>query len=57
MTPQISPPRSWIDHVDGATYLRKHAPRLFDAVIEPFMQYTTLGDGDYGLAVAALESV
>jgi oxygen-dependent protoporphyrinogen oxidase len=38
------------DRVDGATYLRRAAPRLFDEVIEPFMQYSTLGSGDYGLA-------
>lgn len=39
-----------IDDVDGATYLRNAAPRLFDDVIEPFLQYSTLGSGDYGLA-------
>lgn len=40
----------WADNYEGAAYLRRHAPRLYDAVIEPFMQYSTLDSGDYGLA-------
>ncbi|WP_158085902.1 FAD-dependent oxidoreductase [Mycobacterium arosiense] len=40
----------WADQYEGAAYLRAHAPQLFDAVIEPFMQYSTLDSGDYGLS-------
>lgn len=41
---------AWADHVDGAQWLRSRAPRTFDTVIEPFMQYSTLQSGEYGLA-------
>jgi oxygen-dependent protoporphyrinogen oxidase len=41
---------AWIDRHDGAAYLRKRAPHLFDHAIEPLMQYSTLASGDYGLA-------
>jgi len=41
---------AWLRDRDGATYLRSLSPRVFDEVLEPFLQYTTLGVGDYGLA-------
>lgn len=41
---------AWADQVDGAQWLRHRAPRTFDGVIEPFMQYSTLQSGEYGLA-------
>jgi oxygen-dependent protoporphyrinogen oxidase len=40
---------AWADKHDGASWLRQRAPRLFDHLIEPFMQYSTLESGDYGL--------
>jgi oxygen-dependent protoporphyrinogen oxidase len=40
---------AWADQHDGASWLRRRAPRLFDHLIEPFMQYSTLESGDYGL--------
>jgi oxygen-dependent protoporphyrinogen oxidase len=40
----------WADEDDAASWFRQRSPRLFDHLIEPFMQFSTLESGDYSMA-------